>query len=523
MIELDTKLEYGAKIRIVGIGGGGSNAVNSMINKGLEGVEFCVLNTDVQALEKSAAPIKLQIGKNLTRGLGAGADPEVGRKAVEEDHDEIANMIASCDMVFVTAGMGGGTGTGGAASVAAIAKAAGALVVGIVTKPFQFEGKRRSKQAEEGIEELRQNVDTLIVIPNQKLLALVENGTSFLDGFSLANQVLYNATRGISELITRHGYINVDFADVRTVMREMGDAIMGSGVGRGEHRAAIAAEQAISSPLLEGVKIQGAQGVLVNITGGRSMSLLEVSEATQIVHDAAGDDANIIFGAVLDDSMEEEIMVTVIATGFNTRPKYNGLTPRGVGSITHDGLSARDPFDESKPKPRVERILQPTMDNTPMIEAMQPLRETSTMEIGEDSTPLPKIERMFKPRGTLTEKDGRETFERGTVDLTARSEGSVRTIGSPRPEEAHHAGQISRLTPRTDNRHVPSGPRDLKDYDQPAYLRRGISLPPIADDRAAEDGDAEPQLVGASAAQERAAAPVKDRDDRPAFLKRIMD
>ncbi len=510
MIELDTKQEYGAKIRIVGIGGGGSNAVNSMINKGLEGVEFCVLNTDVQALEKSSAPIRLQIGKNLTRGLGAGADPEVGRKAVEEDHEEISRMIASCDMVFVTAGMGGGTGTGGAAAVAAIAKAAGALVVGIVTKPFQFEGKRRTKQAEEGIEELRQNVDTLIVIPNQKLLALVENGTSFLDGFSLANQVLYNATRGISELITRHGYINVDFADVRTVMREMGDAIMGSGVGRGEHRAAIAAEQAISSPLLEGVKIQGAQGVLVNITGGRSMSLLEVSEATQIVHDAAGDDANIIFGAVLDDSMDEEIMVTVIATGFNSKPKYNGgISPRSTM------LPARDSIETDRPKPRVERILQPVED-APMTNIMQPARENSMTEIGEETSPLPKIERMYVPRGTLTEKEGRETFERAS-NRSSSTDGPI----SPAERDGvrEHAGQISRLTPRTDSRHIPSGPRDLKDYDQPAYLRRGISLPAI------DEGTEEPELVGATATSmtDRIAAPQKDRDDRPAFLKRIMD
>lgn len=501
MIELDTKQEYGAKIRIVGIGGGGSNAVNSMINKGLEGVEFCVLNTDVQALEKSAAPIKLQIGKNLTRGLGAGADPEVGRKAVEEDREEIAGMIATSDMVFVTAGMGGGTGTGGAATVAGIAKAAGALVVGIVTKPFQFEGKRRAKQAEEGIEELRRNVDTLIVIPNQKLLALVENGTSFLDGFSLANQVLYNATRGISELITRHGYINVDFADVRTVMREMGDAIMGSGMGRGEHRAAIAAEQAISSPLLEGVKIQGAQGVLVNITGGRTMSLLEVSEATQIVHDAAGDDANIIFGAVLDDAMEDEIMVTVIATGFNSRPKYNGQTTRGASSTRGAAMPARD--DDGRAKPRVERILQPVEESPSIYEGEEltrgALRATGTLVGDAEEIPLPKIERMYKPRGTLTEKDHRETFERGPVDLATRSGGS-----------------IARLTPKTETRHVPSGPRDLKDYDQPAYLRRGISLPPI------EESGEEMQSVAAEMVERKEAA-ARDRDDRPAFLKRIMD
>lgn len=484
MIELDTKPDYGAKIRIVGVGGGGSNAVNAMINKGLEGVEFCVLNTDVQALEKSEAPIKLQIGKNLTRGLGAGADPEVGRKAVEEDREEIARMLAGSDMVFVTAGMGGGTGTGGASVVANIAKSIGALVVGIVTKPFSFEGKRRSKQADEGIEELRKNVDTLIVIPNQKLLALVEMATSFLEGFSLANQVLYNATRGISELIIRHGYINVDFADVRTVMREMGDAIMGSGLGRGDHRASVAAENAISSPLLEGVSIQGAQGVLVNITGGRSMSLLEVSEATQIIHDAAGDDANLIFGAVLDDTMEEEIMVTVIATGFNTKPKYTGLSYQGSGAVPSE--SGRG---------RAERMSQQAP------EVMKPRESVATTP--DMPVQLPKIERMYVPRGTLTEKERPE----------AQVERSTPTGASP-----------VRLTPKTETRHVPSGPRDLKDFDQPAYLRRGITLPPIDE---AEAGELQPVTAGeraeASNDSRHTEPKSRDRDDRPTFLRRIMD
>jgi len=448
--------------------------------------------------------------------LGAGADPEIGRRAVEEDREEISRMIAGCDMVFITAGMGGGTGTGGAAMVAGIAKSAGALVVGIVTRPFQFEGKRRSKQADEGIEELRRNVDTLIVIPNQKLLALVENSTSFLDGFSLANQVLYNATRGISELITRHGYINVDFADVRTVMREMGDAIMGSGVGRGEHRASIAAEQAISSPLLEGVKIQGAQGVLVNITGGRSMSLLEVSEATQIVHDAAGDDANIIFGAVLDDSMEEEIMVTVIATGFNTRPKYNGGLSQNPGNLQ---LGNRE--IEGISKPRVERITQP-MDEPNFPTRQQPIRETEMIahDDDEDEMPMPKIERMYKPRGTLTEKERRETFERGPMDLAARSGG---TVASANGASVTSSGTVSRLTPKSDSRHVPSGPRDLKDFDQPAYLRRGISLPPM-DDRSSDEA-MEDELVPVMQESRPTEMPEQKpvRDDRPAFLKRIMD
>ena len=504
MIELDTKQEYGAKIRIVGVGGGGSNAVNAMINKGLEGVEFCVLNTDVQALEKSSAPFKLQIGKNLTRGLGAGADPEIGRKAVEEDREEITQLVTGCDMVFVTAGMGGGTGTGGASTIAGIAKSVGALVVGIVTKPFQFEGKRRSRQAEEGIEELRRNVDTLIVIPNQKLLALVQDSTSFLDGFSLANQVLYNATRGISELIIRHGYINVDFADVRTVMKEMGDAIMGSGVGRGEHRASVAAEHAISSPLLEGVSIQGAQGVLVNITGGRSMTLLEVSEATQIIHDAAGDDANLIFGAVLDESMDEEIMVTVIATGFNTRPKYTGL------SIDRYGVATETVRTEDAPKPRVERITPPMPEPVVTqrgngVAIPEPLRATGmTARATEEQSPLPRIERIYKPRGTLTEKDRSTTYEREPMDLGERTD----------------SNSVVRLSPKLDSRHVPSGPRDLKDYDQPAYQRRGIAIPVMED---VEEVAVQEQVIDTRQEEEAVARARRDRDDRPAFLARIMD
>src|SRR5512135_846572 len=309
----------GAKIRVVGVGGGGGNALNSMIDKGLVGVDFVAVNTDLQALERSNAQQKIQIGTNLTRGLGAGADPAVGFRAVEEDREEIARALGGCDMVFITAGMGGGTGTGGGPIVANIAKSLGALVVGIVTKPFNSEGKRRSGQAEEGIDELKKQVDTLIVIPNQKLLDVIDRHTPLLEAFELANEVLHNATRGISELITVPGLINVDFADVRTVMREMGDALTGSGIATGENRAVEAAHAAISSPLLDDVSISGAQGVLVNITGGEQMSLVEIDEATEIIHEAAGEDANVILGAVVDKDMTDEIMVTVIATGFNRR------------------------------------------------------------------------------------------------------------------------------------------------------------------------------------------------------------
>jgi cell division protein FtsZ len=309
-----------------------------MINRGLHGVDFFAINTDLQALERNTAPNKIQIGKNLTRGLGAGADPTIGHRAAEEDRDDIARALAGSDMVFVTAGMGGGTGTGGAPLVANIAKSLGALVVGIVTRPFACEGKKRAAQAEAGIQELRKQVDTCIVIPNQKLLSIVDRNTPLTEAFDIANQVLYGATRGISELITVPGLINVDFADVRTVMREMGDAVMGSGVAKGENRAVEAAHAAISSPLLEDVSISGAQGVLVNITGGPGMTLYEIDEATEIIHEAAGEEANVILGAVVDAEMSDDIMVTVIATGFNRRP------------------GAASPAGQAKPVKVVEKI-----------------------------------------------------------------------------------------------------------------------------------------------------------------------
>ncbi len=319
MIELDTLSDRGAKIRVVGVGGGGGNAVNSMIDKGLVGVDFIAINTDLQSLERNKAAHKLQIRNNLTRGLGAGADPTIGQRAVEEDREEIARCISGSDMVFITAGLGGGTGTGGAPGVANIAKSMGALVVGIVTRPFNSEGKKRTSQADWGIDELKKQVDTLIIIPNQKLLDIIDRRTPLLEAFEIANQVLYNATRGISEVITVPGLINVDFADIRTIMREMGDALMGTGVASGENRAVEAANAAISSPLLEGISIAGAQGILVNITGGPDLSLVEVDEATSIIHEAAGDDANVILGTVIDENLKEEVMVTVIATGFNKK------------------------------------------------------------------------------------------------------------------------------------------------------------------------------------------------------------
>ncbi|MBI4429188.1 MAG: cell division protein FtsZ [Ignavibacteriales bacterium] len=333
MIELDTLAGRGARIRVVGVGGGGNNAVNSMIDKGLAGVDFVAINTDLQALERNKASSKIQIGKNLTRGLGAGSDPTIGYRAVEEDREEIARSLTGCDMVFITAGMGGGTGTGGAPLVANIAKSIGALVVGIITIPFSSEGKKRKAQADIGIEEMKKQVDTLIAIPNQKLLDIIDRRTPVTEAFELCNQVLYNATRGISEVITVPGYINVDFADVRTIMREMGDALMGTGIASGENRAVEASHSAISSPLLDGISIAGAQGILINITGGENLSLMEVDEATKIIHDAAGEEANVILGTVIDENMKEDIMVTVIATGFNKKVAVAQPKPKPAASL----------------------------------------------------------------------------------------------------------------------------------------------------------------------------------------------
>ena len=308
---------YDARIKVIGCGGSGGNAVNTMINFGLEGVEFCVVNTDAQALGASAAPLKLPIGSSVTRGLGAGADPEKGRKAALEDVTRIKEIITGADMVFVTAGMGGGTGTGAAPVIAQLAREEGCLTVGVVTKPFFFEGKQRARRAELGLAMLAEHVDTLITIPNQKLLSLGDEDLSFVDAFRKADEVLYQAIKGISDLITQNGIVNVDFADVKTVMANMGRALMGTGCAKGAGRARLAAEMAITSPLLDNISVEGATGVLINIVGGPDMRMREIEEAATLVQEQAHEDANIIFGATIDENMGEMIKVTVIATGFD--------------------------------------------------------------------------------------------------------------------------------------------------------------------------------------------------------------
>ncbi|RJE90764.1 cell division protein FtsZ [Paenibacillus sp. 1011MAR3C5] len=332
MLEFDLELEQLAQIKVIGVGGGGSNAVNRMIENGVKGVEFITVNTDAQALHLAKSEHKLQIGDKLTRGLGAGANPDVGNKAAEESRELIMNQLKGSDMVFVTAGMGGGTGTGAAPVIAEIARECGALTVGVVTRPFTFEGRKRAAQAEQGIEALKEKVDTLIVIPNDRLLEIVDKKTPMLEAFREADNVLRQAVQGISDLIQVPGLINLDFADVKTIMTERGSALMGIGIAAGENRAAEAARKAIMSPLLE-TSIDGARGVIMNITGGSNLSLYEVNEAAEIVISASDPDVNMIFGAIIEEDMKDEIKVTVIATGFEAKANTQSAR-RGVQQET---------------------------------------------------------------------------------------------------------------------------------------------------------------------------------------------
>lgn len=340
-VTLNEEQNLGAKIKVIGVGGGGGNAVNRMIQAGIKGVEFLVANTDLQAMRASLAPVKLQIGHKLTKGLGAGANPEIGRNAALEDTERILESLSGADMIFITTGMGGGTGTGAAPIIASLAAELGALTVAVVTKPFGFEGKRRRVQAEQGIRALRDTVDTLITIPNERLLNFVERGTSLNEAFKIADDILRQAVQGISDLITVPGEINLDFADVKTIMHGMGMALMGTGVSTGEHRAVEAAQRAISSPLLEEASIEGAKGVLINVTGGPDMTLFEVHEAASIIQEAADEEANIIFGTVIDPRMKDEVKVTVIATGFDAATK--GLLNTRGESLSTAAQRRNDP------------------------------------------------------------------------------------------------------------------------------------------------------------------------------------
>ena len=355
MIEFDENKNVAAKVKAIGIGGGGCNAINTMISSKLTAVQFIAANTDAQALAVSKAPIKLQLGAKITKGLGAGANPEIGRKAALEDIDMIRDSLRGADMVFITAGLGGGTGTGGAPIIAEVAKEMGALTVAIITKPFLFEGKKRMKHAEEGVINLRMTADTLITIPNQRLLSISGKSMSLLEAFKKADEVLLHAAKGISDLIAFHGLINLDFADVRTIMSEMGMALMGTGIASGDNRAVEAAQKAISSPLLEDISIEGAKGLLINVTGNSSVTLNEVNEASVLIQKEAHEDANIIFGAVIDEKMEEEIRVTVIATGFGRMeermlPHLKKVSP--ISFSLRDNLEVPTYLRKEKEKPK---------------------------------------------------------------------------------------------------------------------------------------------------------------------------
>jgi cell division protein FtsZ len=342
MIEFDENKNLAAKVKIIGIGGGGNNALNTMISYQLTGVQFIAANTDAQALAANIAPIRLQLGSNLTKGLGAGANPEIGRKAALEDVDKIREVLKGADMVFITAGLGGGTGTGGAPVIAEAAREVGALTVAIVTKPFHFEGKKRMKQAEEGLANLRMTADALITIPNQRLLSISGKNMTLLEAFKKADEILFHAAKGISDIIVGQGIINLDFADVRTIMSETGIALMGTGISSGENRSVDAAQKAISSPLLEDITIEGARGLLINITGGENMTLSEINEATCLIQKEAHEEANIIWGMVIDQAMKEEIRVTVIATGFGKAEEKGASRFKKVAPISFSVRENRD-------------------------------------------------------------------------------------------------------------------------------------------------------------------------------------
>ncbi len=393
MLEFDTSLDQLAVIKVIGVGGGGNNAVNRMIEHGVKGVEFIAVNTDAQALNLSRSEVKLQIGAKLTRGLGAGANPEVGKKAAEESKEQIEEALRGADMVFVTAGMGGGTGTGAAPVIAQIAREIGALTVGVVTRPFTFEGRKRQTQAIGGIGSMKEAVDTLIVIPNDRLLEIVDKNTPMLEAFREADNVLRQGVQGISDLIAVPGLINLDFADVKTIMSNKGSALMGIGISSGENRAAEAAKKAISSPLLE-TSIDGAKGVLMNITGGSNLSLFEVQEAADIVASASDEDVNMIFGSVINDNLKDEIIVTVIATGFSEDQNSTRLTRSG-------GFGAGRSQQAAPPQQQQQQPLRETRESrreeAPSYQQEAPRREQQTSQ-HEDTLDIPTFLRNRQKR-----------------------------------------------------------------------------------------------------------------------------
>ena len=461
---------YEARIKVIGCGGSGGNAVNTMINFGLEGVEFIVVNTDAQALGQSLAPNKIHIGSNVTRGLGAGADPEKGRKAALEDVQRLKETLESADMVFVTAGMGGGTGTGAAPVIAQLAREAGCLTVGVVTKPFLFEGKQRSRRAEVGLAMLADHVDTLVTIPNQKLLSLGDEELSFVEAFRKADEVLFQAIKGISDLITQSGLVNVDFADVKTVMSNMGRALMGTGCAKGQGRARLAAETAVNSPLLDDLSVEGATGVLINIVGGPDMKMKEIEEAASFIQEQAHEDANIIFGAAVDENMGDMMKVTVIATGFDrsledSMPQAQAIrtspgmhAPMSMGHSGHSPMGMTSPFAS-----------QPRSSHVPEVYSREahPHAQSHAHAHAQSQAHAPAMSERGRPRG---EEVMPASMGRG-MRPTLPSEDMIPAAASrraPARELASSSGEASARRERTS--FVP--PLDA-DWDTPAFQRRG--------------------------------------------------
>lgn len=492
MFELEESESGGAVIKVVGVGGGGSNAVQTMIEQGLGGVEFFVANTDRQALEANKAPGKIQLGRDLTKGLGAGANPEIGKRAAIESYNDIVAAIEGADMVFVTAGMGGGTGTGGAPIVAKIAKELGALTIGVVTRPFFFEGKKRKRHADEGIRELRENVDTLIVIPNQKLLSISSEKTPLLETFKKADTVLFQAVKGISDLINIRGLINLDFADIRTVMATKGMAIMGTGVATGENRAVEAATDAISSPLLENIAIDGATGIIINVTGGPDLTLWEVNEASTLITEAAHEDAEIIFGAVIDESMGEHIQVTVIATGFGSENQK----------------TYGDQISKLQALAQAQLAMQLTQSD--IQKAIQPQR----LETLEALEPLPQ-----SLREMLTDPTSRAT-KADRVDRESRVDGEDRADRAERKDREDREVREER-----DGKEKPLLPRDIllakvKAYRESQSREKGK---PVAAEQLSMNVEAsfDPLANARRMAQEMARPPFNSEElETPAYLRK---
>jgi len=421
---------YLAVIKVVGIGGGGVNAINRMIEVGLKGVEFIAINTDAQALLMSDADVKLDVGRELTRGLGAGANPEVGRKAADDHSDDIEEVLKGADMVFVTAGEGGGTGTGGAPVVARIAKSLGALTIGVVTRPFSFEGRRRATQSESGIDELRSEVDTLIVIPNDRLLSISDRQVSLIDAFRSADQVLLSGVQGITDLITTPGLINLDFADVKSIMAGAGSALMGIGSARGEDRAAVAAEMAIASPLLE-ASIDGAYGVLLNISGGSDLGLFEINEAARLISEAAHTEANIIFGAVIDDALGDEVRVTVIAAGFDGGQPTRRRDAPGVPEPRRTDPRREEVRRDHRPEPRQPEPLSSAHREIRLDDPPRPATTEPTREIRLDDPSRPPVGADPAQSGRAAESERAEPVER-----RERTEQRYEPTAPPRREPA---------------------------------------------------------------------------------------